>query len=168
MKYYVELNKKNYEIDVEETNGDMNVRLNGRPIKVDRKSIRGDTHLSYIIDNQHYGVYVRSDSQGVYVNLSHREFPVQVTDELTHRLVKMGIKTHKADRPKTIKASMPGLIVKVLVKEGDTVQENDSLLIIEAMKMENEIRAHQGGQVKKVHITEQQPVEYGADLITLA
>ena len=62
---------------------------------------------------------------------------------------------------------MPGKIVKILVKEGDTVAEGQTLLIMEAMKMQNELKAAGAGAVTKVHVQEGAAVETGVSLVTL-
>jgi len=66
-----------------------------------------------------------------------------------------------------IKAQMPGKIVRVLVEAGQTVTKDQPLLVMEAMKMENEIRAHHEGVVKQVQVTAGQTVETGAALMLL-
>jgi acetyl/propionyl-CoA carboxylase alpha subunit len=66
-----------------------------------------------------------------------------------------------------VRAQMPGKIVKVMVKDGDTVEKGQPLLVMEAMKMENEIKSAGPGRVKTVKVTEGQNVESGADLILI-
>jgi biotin carboxyl carrier protein len=66
-----------------------------------------------------------------------------------------------------VRAQMPGKIIRVLVKAGDEVTKNQSLLVMEAMKMENEIRAAADGRVKSLNVQEGQAVESGADLLVL-
>lgn len=66
-----------------------------------------------------------------------------------------------------VRAQMPGKIVRILVKVGDTVEKDQSLLVMEAMKMENEIRAQAPGRVEQVRVLEGQAVESGADLMVL-
>ena len=66
-----------------------------------------------------------------------------------------------------VRAQMPGKIVRVLAKAGAAIDKDQPLLVMEAMKMENEIRAPQAGQVKDVKVTEGQAVETGADLVIL-
>jgi pyruvate carboxylase subunit B len=62
-------------------------------------------------------------------------------------------------------APMPGIILNVLVKEGDVVSAGDAILVLEAMKMENEIHAPRAGTVKKIHVTEGAEVRAGSELI---
>lgn len=75
-----------------------------------------------------------------------------------------GVGKKKATR---VRAQMPGKIVRVLVKVGDEVAKDQSLLVMEAMKMENEIRAQGPGKVESVKVVEGQAVESGADLIVI-
>ena len=63
---------------------------------------------------------------------------------------------------------MPGKVVKVLVTEGQQVSPGDGLLVIEAMKMQNEVRASRSGRVEKLHVTEGVGVETGFKLMRLA
>ena len=65
-----------------------------------------------------------------------------------------------------LKSQMPGKIVRVLVKAGDPVKKGQALLVMEAMKMENEIKSPQDGAVREVRVTEGQAVETGAELLS--
>jgi biotin carboxyl carrier protein len=67
----------------------------------------------------------------------------------------------------SVTAIMPGAILKVLVAEGDEVQEGEVVVILEAMKMENEIHAHKGGVVQKVHVAAGDSVENGQALVDI-
>lgn len=68
----------------------------------------------------------------------------------------------------SVTAIMPGAILRVLVAEGDEVQDGDVLIILEAMKMENEIQAHKAGVVKKIHVEPGDSVENGQALVEIA
>ena len=72
-----------------------------------------------------------------------------------------------AGGPARVTAPMPGRLVKVLVQEGDTVSEGQGLVVMEAMKMENELRAPRAGRVKELPARERQAVEMGALLVVL-
>ena len=71
------------------------------------------------------------------------------------------------DRPQTIVAPMPGRIVRILVKPGEAVQPRQGLVVVEAMKMENELRAARAGTVTDVRVTEGDSVEANAVLVVL-
>ncbi len=84
------------------------------------------------------------------------------------RLVRGVIKSDdRSQGPAEIKAPMPGLIIKNFVKENQHVKKGDGLVIIEAMKMENELRAKADGIVKKVLVKEGDSVDKGETLITI-
>jgi glutaconyl-CoA/methylmalonyl-CoA decarboxylase subunit gamma len=72
------------------------------------------------------------------------------------------------DGPQEILAPMPGRIVKVLAAAGQEVKAGDSLIVMEAMKMQNEIRAPRGGRVEAIRVAEGEGVETGAPLLRLA
>jgi biotin carboxyl carrier protein len=81
-----------------------------------------------------------------------------------------GRRADAADRgsgPQKLTAPMPGKIVRVMVKPGDTVEARQPLVVVEAMKMENELRAGRGGVVAEVHAGEGQSVDAGALLVTI-
>ena len=68
----------------------------------------------------------------------------------------------------TVAAPMPGLVVRILVPEGERIEAGAGLVVLEAMKMENALRAPRAGTVARVHVREGQAVEKGAALVTLA
>jgi biotin carboxyl carrier protein len=76
-------------------------------------------------------------------------------------------RTGRADGPQRVTAPMPGKIVKLLVKPGDRVEPRQGLVVVEAMKMENELRARATGTVKEVLTVEGTTVEAGAILVIL-
>jgi biotin carboxyl carrier protein len=69
---------------------------------------------------------------------------------------------------KAVKSPMPGRVVKVLVAKGDSVAVGQGLVVLEAMKMENEVKARAAGTVAEVHVAAGATVEGGAKLVTLA
>jgi biotin carboxyl carrier protein len=99
----------------------------------------------------------------VYVN--GRAIPATVGGLLRRR---RGAPAGEAGRgPQTVAAPMPGRVVKVFVKAGDTVAARQGLVVVEAMKMENELRASRAGTVREVRVAEGAPVEANAVLVVL-
>jgi biotin carboxyl carrier protein len=90
---------------------------------------------------------------------------VSVKDKFDMLLEKMGINATASSKINNIKAPMPGLIIDLKVKAGDTVNAGDALLILEAMKMENVLKAPGGGIVKTVKVKKGDSVEKGQVLI---
>lgn len=72
-----------------------------------------------------------------------------------------------SDGPQDINAPMPGKVIKLLVAQGDEVKEDQGLLVMEAMKMQNELRAPRAGRVEKIYVREGEGVETGAKLVRL-
>ncbi|NOY06129.1 MAG: acetyl-CoA carboxylase biotin carboxyl carrier protein subunit [Chlorobi bacterium] len=94
-------------------------------------------------------------------------FDVNVKDERGLLLQRFGFAGSLNKQVGEIKAPMPGLITKVLVKPGDSVAAGQGVIVLEAMKMENELTAPTDGIVKAVHVTEREAVDKNAILIEL-
>ena len=140
--------------------------LDGRILSVDVTAIAG--RWSLLIGSRSYEVAVERRSNGeriVYVN--GLAVPVSIVDPRARLVQRRG---HVSDGtgPRSILSPMPGRIVKVLVREGDVVAAHQGLVVVEAMKMENELRAPRAGQVSAVKVVEGMLVEAKAVLVTLA
>lgn len=101
------------------------------------------------------------------IRSSHRTFDIVFKDELDLVLDKMGIKRSTDVVSKNIKAPMPGKVLEVLAKVGDKIMKGDNVLILEAMKMENVIKAEMDCIIKKIHINKLENVEKNQILIEL-
>jgi biotin carboxyl carrier protein len=101
------------------------------------------------------------------VEINGEAFQVQIKTELDQMLDTMGLNKLKVSKIKSIKAPMPGLVIEINVVEGQTVAENDKILILEAMKMENVIKIPHEAVVKKINIVKGQAVNKGQVLIEL-
>lgn len=92
---------------------------------------------------------------------------VRITGPLDQLLASMGLEERKTRKLNQIKAPMPGLILKILVSEGQSVAKGDPVLILEAMKMENVFKAPGDVHVKEIRVTEHTAVEKGQVLLVL-
>lgn len=145
------------------------------------------------VDGTTYSVSWKRDADGISVEFSHGCFGYDFVGEsdessagyvfrLSNRgngKVAYGLRFKSAGeaaavagaggkkKSKRVRAQMPGKIVRILVKPGDEVSKDQPLLVMEAMKMENEIRATATGTVEAVKVVEGQAVETGADLILI-
>ena len=99
----------------------------------------------------------------VYFDLNGLPHEVEIQDRNVEGTVMVRQKAERTD-PKHIGAQMPGSVVKVLVKPGDKVKQNDTLIVTEAMKMESTIQASMDGVIKAVHVAEKEQVK-GDDLL---
>lgn len=141
--------------------------VNGEPFRWDLVQI-DDGYFHIIHNYQSYKAEVVSaepSSKMFVLKINGRTYPVEVKDKFDLLLEKMGMKTQSSGKLNTIKAPMPGLIIDLKVKDGDTVQAGDPLLILEAMKMENIIKSPGEGVVKSVKVKKGNSVEKNQVLI---
>jgi biotin carboxyl carrier protein len=101
------------------------------------------------------------------LRINGRTYLAQAEDELDILLKQLGMGAGASAKVNNIKAPMPGLILQLLVTEGQTIQKGDSLLILEAMKMENVIKSPGEGVVKTIKVTQGSPVDKNQILIEL-
>ena len=99
------------------------------------------------------------------VEINHRPYDVVINDELDMLIKKMGMERGISKNIIEIHAPMPGLILDITIKEGQQVNENDSLLILEAMKMENSVVSPRNGIIKRINVLKGDTVEKGQVLI---
>ncbi|HXC26093.1 MAG TPA: biotin/lipoyl-containing protein [Gemmatimonadaceae bacterium] len=111
----------------------------------------------------------RGETKGMYtLDIDGHTYTAEAIDERTRAIRDMTAKSAAAAGPAPLKAPMPGLIVRINVAPGDQVQTGQGLVVMEAMKMENELRASANGIVKAIHVTVGAAVEKGTLLIELA
>jgi biotin carboxyl carrier protein len=101
------------------------------------------------------------------VTLGSEAYLLRAEDERTHAARVLGGRKSSRDQSKAILSMMPGIVREVRVSVGDEVEAGQALLILEAMKMENEIRAVLAGKVKSVHVEADRTVNKGDPLVTL-
>lgn len=145
--------------------GRYRVRLGERTLWVDRAPGRGAGLLSLIVDDgesREVGIVSRPDGATVLVDGRQLEValrPASASGAAGRR--------SRSEGPMRITAPMPGKIVKVLVDRGEEVAQGAGLVVMEAMKMENELRAPRSGIVRELGVREGQAVETGALLALL-
>ncbi len=152
------------------------VRLeDGSEISVDPESlVQEGTILSHVRGNQY--VLMRNgrstpiiidavDRRNLTLMHKHLHVPVVVSDHRDQLLAELGADEGVSGKESRLDAPMPGLVLKVHVSAGDAVERGDSLLVLEAMKMENDIKAHFDGTVSSVHVSTGDAVGKGAILI---
>lgn len=106
-------------------------------------------------------------SKTLTVSVNGNEYTLRIEDEYDQQVKKMGLLAVSAQKMNSIKAPMPGLIVDVLVKEGQEISEGTPLLVLSAMKMENIILSHGDGIVKSIEVKKEDAVEKGQLIIEM-
>jgi biotin carboxyl carrier protein len=135
------------------------ILLDGQSVDADAVEIAPDT-LSLLLDGQSYEVHITPSPDGMLkLQIGLEEFTAEVTDPRAWRGRRHG--ALEAEGRQQIVAPMPGKVVRVLVKAGDQVEAGQGLVVVEAMKMQNEIRSPKSGVVERLHVKEGQPVNAG-------
>lgn len=134
-------------------------RADGRVVVSDRAhevsfEVVGDGHVLLRVDGRSFSAAVERNGDADYrVTLAGRRFGVRVQDERALLLERYGLSDGAAAGARALRAPMPGLVLSVAVAVGDRVVPDQGLVVLEAMKMENELRAEAGGIVRAVHVT---------------
>jgi biotin carboxyl carrier protein len=166
VQYEVEVNGRNRQVHVHRIEGRLHIVLDGRPFIVDATRI--DAHLlSLLIGYRSHEVTLATDAAG-QTTAAVSGMPVAVTLNNRRRWGRKDAGGASVSGPQRLVAPMPGKIVRVLVKPGDAVVARQPLIVIEAMKMENELRAARDGVVAEVQAREGQSVDAGAPLLVVS
>lgn len=163
MKYYSRVGENEYEIEII----DDKVFVDGEAVNVDLRQSGALELYSLLYNGRSYEMLIEADRFAYDVTMRGERFEVQVEDERTRRLNvgRKMVSVPEGELP--IRAPIPGLVVRILVEEGQAVTDEQPLVLLEAMKMENEIRAVRDGVVKKISCATGQRVEQNAVLIVL-
>jgi biotin carboxyl carrier protein len=164
MQFVSRIAGKTAPISVERQHGKYIVELGGVRHEVDTRAL-GPWVLSLLVEGQSHEVAVVGLGDGNYaVDWRGRSFAVELVDPLTHLAESARGEGGKQGK-KTIKAYMPGRVVEVRVQAGDRVEAGQPLVVLEAMKMQNEIQAERAGTVSRVFVGAGQAVEGGDPLV---
>jgi pyruvate carboxylase subunit B len=145
------------------------IHANGQDFAAQIAEVEGTpVWLLTIGDQVHRLVVRRGESRGRYtISMEGFRYDVEAVDERTRTIRDLSGASAEATGPAPLKAPMPGLIVRVNVEPGAVVQAGQGLIVMEAMKMENELRASAAGTVKRVAVAVGQAVEKGALLVEM-
>ena len=164
MKYYVRIGERDQELEID---GD-SVSLDGHTFRAHLEELPGGPMQLVSIDGTLHRLIARRVERGVYdVSIDGHRFTVEALDERARVIRELSSAGRKVVAPAHLMAPMPGLVVRVNVKEGDQVRPGQGLVVMEAMKMENELRAVSAGTVKAIRVTPGTAVERGATLVEL-
>jgi|SRR5690242_4709843 len=120
--------------------------------------------FSVLLDGRSYEARAEAGDECVWIAVRGRRFRIAITDP--RRWTESSASAHGHDR-ETIRASMPGKIVRILVQPGETVSAGQGVIVVEAMKMQNEMKARRAGRVIVVPVREGETVAAGAILATI-
>ena len=164
MKYITTVDNKEFEVEIVD---ERHVRVGGRLLEVDFKSVGGQPVFSLILDGKSYEAFVYQGEEDWEVLLRGRQYQARVEDEREKRLrvaagggVAEGGEYH-------LKSPMPGLVVAISVEEGQQVKKGQVLLILESMKMQNELKSPRDGVIGRVRVKPRESVEQKQTLLSI-
>ncbi len=171
MKYHLDIADRERTVEVQRQPHGYRIAIDGRTTLVDAVRVSADTWSLLLRDDDRRALsvdafVVRENGDGsmqVYID-GHR-ISVMLRNGRGRRAREDA--SSRGAGPQRVVAPMPGKIVRVLVKAGDLVKPRQGLVVVEAMKMENELRAMRDGRVREVFVKEGQPVEAGTALVTV-
>jgi len=147
MVYEVTVDGKPHRLELDRTEGAWKCRLDGREIDVDAVLTRPDV-LSLLVDGRSYEIKREQNATDLYLWVGSTRFEVKLHDPRSLRSRLDG--TGDTSGPRKLVAPMPGKVVRVLVTEKSEVEAGQGIVVVEAMKMQNEIKSPKKGVVRKI------------------
>jgi biotin carboxyl carrier protein len=165
MKYFVRIGDTDHEVLLDGEN----VSLDGDTVRARIEALPGTPLQLLRLGNQVHRILARRvEGRGQYdLSVEGYRFSVEALDERARAIRNLGGRAAKTAGPAHLVAPMPGLIVRVTVSEGEDVRAGQGLVVMEAMKMENELRASANGKVKRILVTPGSAVEKGTVLLEM-
>jgi biotin carboxyl carrier protein len=167
-KYLMRLGDALREVEVEEGSKGLRVRINNRWHTISLKQIGYTGLFSLIVDNHPYEFFTEERSGGFDIVIGSRGYSV-LLETRERRMAPLPAKTEPSEIGDwLILSPMMGIVREIRVSQGDTVKAGDILVVIEAMKMNNDLKAQRSGRVQRVYVSPGERVEQGRALLLLA
>lgn len=157
MLYDITIDGKSYRLDLNRVDGRWSCRLDGRELEVDAILARPDV-LSLRVGNLAYEIKSERAANDLHLWVGSARFAAEVRDP---RSLRGRARAGEAQGPKKIIAPMPGKVVRLLVSAGEAVEPGSGIAVVEAMKMQNEIKSPKRGTVRRILVTEGAAVNAG-------
>ena len=157
MTYEIAIDGKSYRLDLSQAAGRWSCRVDGREVEVDAVLARPNV-LSLRIGNRAYEVKCERVGGDVHIWVGSQRFAVDVRDPRSLRGRTRAVDDHG---PKKLTAPMPGKVVRILLTQGTEVEAGAGVLVVEAMKMQNEVKSPKKGTIQKILVSEGTAVNAG-------
>ncbi len=165
MRYVTTIESQEFTVEVLD---ERHVSINGKIMEVDFEPVSGQPVYSMLIDGRSYEAYVTQNEDEWQVLLLGRQYPAKVEDERERRLKSQAGGSGGASGEFQLKAPMPGLVVAVPVSDGQLVEKGQVLVILESMKMQNELKALRAGKVGRIKVKPGESVEQKQLLLSVS
>jgi len=157
MTYEIAIGGKSYRLDLSQAEGRWSCRVDGREVEVDAVLARPNV-LSLRIGNKAYEVKCERVGGDVHIWVGSQRFAVDLRDPRSLRGRTRAVDDHG---PKKLTAPMPGKVVRILLTQGTDVEAGAGVLVVEAMKMQNEVKSPKKGTIQKILVSEGTAVNAG-------
>ena len=164
MKYITTIDNKEFTVEIIDAK---HVSVNGKTLEVDFESISGQPVYSLLIDGKSYEGYVYPDEKDWQVLLHGRLYQASVEDEREKHLRAAASGRVIESGEFHLKAPMPGMVIAIPVTEGQAVKKGQVLLILESMKMQNELKSPKDGTVSRIRVKAGEPAEQKQALLSV-
>ena len=155
--YKVLVNNQEFKVEYDSTHQS----IDGKPFQADILEFsQGKFHI--LQDNKSYIaeiIEINPEEKCFVIKVNNSVYSLSVRDKYDDLLKEMGIDLSAGPKVNDMKAPMPGLVLNVLVENGQTIKKGDAIVVLEAMKMENILKSPSDGIVKKVHVIKGDKVE---------
>ncbi len=157
MTYDIAIDGKQYRLDLEPREGRWKCRVDGREVEVDAVLARPNV-LSLRIGNKAYEIKCERVGSDQHIWVGSARFAAEVRDP---RSLRSRARSAVENGPRNLTAPMPGKVVRVLVSEGSEIEAGGGVLVVEAMKMQNEVKSPKKGTVQKILVKQGTAVNAG-------
>ena len=164
MKYITTVDEKEYLVEIVD---EKHITINGKIYEVDFESVSGQPVYSLIVDGKSHESYVQQGEDNWQVLLRGRLYPVTVEDEREKRLRAAAGSGVAESGEFLLKAPMPGLVVAIPVEEGQEIRKGQVILILESMKMQNELKSPRDGTIGRIRVRAGESVEQKQTLLSV-
>ena len=167
MKYFLKSAQgRSFEINVEATSSDhFRITLDGKEVEADFFDVDGSGQYAASIQGRSFAASIeQTDEQHLRVTIAGETFSILAEDEGEQVA---GVLASSRAKAEVIKAAMPGVVIAVRVSVGDHLEPGQAVLVLEAMKMQNEMASQEGGVVQEVLVAEGETVSANAVLVRL-
>lgn len=164
MRYIATINGKDYTIEIVDEN---HIVLNGEMHEVDFMPVGGGLIYSLLLEGKSFEVHVYPEEDEWQVIVHGQQYSARVEDERERRLRASAGEQAVDHGEYLLRAPMPGMVVSIPVKDGEQVERGQVLLVLESMKMQNELKSPRAGKVGRIRVEQGQNVEQKQVLLTV-
>jgi biotin carboxyl carrier protein len=166
MIYFAYIDNKQYRIEISQNGSGLAVSVDNKPVDLRDQKVEQNHMVSFFLNGKYHQIEITSTEDGLLCWSGSQSVTCQLIDEKTARYAQIANSQTGTIKAHNLLAPMPGLIIKVEKEIGQSVAKGDGLIIMEAMKMENELKAMHAGIIKQIHVQAGQTVDKNQILIT--